>query len=72
MEYQRFLNIFSEILSKHAPMKQKYLRVHQGRFITKKLPYTRQLWNILDLEIRFWAIDQRCLENNTKNNETLA
>ena len=35
MEYQRFLNIFSEILSKHAPMKQKYLRVHQGRFITK-------------------------------------
>ena len=43
MEYQRFLNIFSEILSKHAPMKQKYLRVHQGRFITKKLPYTRQL-----------------------------
>ena len=26
MEYQHFLNIFTEILNKHAPTKQKYLR----------------------------------------------
>ena len=37
MEYQHFLNIFIEILNKHAPMKQKYLRANQGRFITKDL-----------------------------------
>ena len=37
MEYQHFLNIFIEILNKHAPMKQKYLRVNQGRFMTKDL-----------------------------------
>ena len=37
MEYQHFLNIFIEILNKHAPMKQKYLRANQGRFMTKNL-----------------------------------
>ena len=37
MEYQHFLNIFIAILNKHAPMKQKYLRVNQGRFMTKYL-----------------------------------
>ena len=37
MEYQHFLNIFIEILNKHAPMKQKYLRANQGRFMTKDL-----------------------------------
>ena len=37
MEYQHFLNIFIEVLNKHAPMKEKYLRSNQGRFITKKL-----------------------------------
>ena len=30
--------------------------------------YTRQLWNVLDLQISFWAIGQKCLEKNTKNN----
>ena len=38
MEYQHFINIFIEILNKHAPMKQKYLRANQGRFMTKD-PY---------------------------------
>ena len=33
MEYHYFLNIFMESLNKHAPMKQKYLRVNQGRFM---------------------------------------
>ena len=37
MEYQHFLNIFIEVLNKHAPMKEKYLRSNQGRFITKNL-----------------------------------
>ena len=37
MEYQHFLNIFIEILNKHAPMKQKYLRSTQGKFMTKDL-----------------------------------
>ena len=37
MGYQHFLNIFIEVLTKHAPMKQKYLRANQGRLMTKKL-----------------------------------
>ena len=37
MEYQHFLNIFIDILNKHAPMKQKYLRANQGRFMIKVL-----------------------------------
>ena len=34
MDFQHFLNIFLDILNKHAPMKQKYLRANQGRFMT--------------------------------------
>ena len=37
IEYQHFLNIFIEILNKHAPMKTKYLRANQGKFMTKCL-----------------------------------
>ena len=37
MEHQHFLKIFIDILNKHAPMKQKYLRANQGRFMTKDL-----------------------------------
>ena len=37
IEYYHFLNIFIYILNKHAPMKQKYLRANQGRFMTKDL-----------------------------------
>ena len=37
IEYQHFLNIFIEILNKHAPMKIKYLRANQGKFMTKGL-----------------------------------
>ena len=37
IEYQHFLNIFIEILNKHAPMKIKYLRANQGQFMTKGL-----------------------------------
>ena len=35
MEYQHFLNPFTEILNKHSPMKQNYLRAYQKRFMTK-------------------------------------
>ena len=41
IEYQHFLNIFIEILNKHAPMKIKYLRANQGKFRQKV--YIRQL-----------------------------
>ena len=37
MEYQYFFGISVEILSKHTPMKQKYLRANQGRFLTKNV-----------------------------------
>ena len=37
IEYQHSLNIFIEILNKHAPMKIKYLRANQGKFMTKGL-----------------------------------
>ena len=37
MEYQHFLNIFIEILNKHGPLKQKYLRANHGGFVTKDL-----------------------------------
>ena len=37
IEYQHFLNIFIEILNKHASLKIKYLRANQGNFMTKCL-----------------------------------
>ena len=37
MEYQHFLNIFIDILNKHNPMKQKYLRTNPGIFMIKDL-----------------------------------
>ena len=37
MEYQYFLKIFIDILNKDAPIKQKYFRANQGRFMTKDL-----------------------------------
>ena len=37
MEDQHFLNIFIEILNKHATMKQKYLRANQRSFMIENL-----------------------------------
>ena len=37
IEYQHFLNIFTETLNSYAPMKQKYIRANQGKFMTKHL-----------------------------------
>ena len=37
LELEHFLNIFIEILNKHAPIKKKYLRANQGEFMSKEL-----------------------------------
>ena len=37
LEFEHFLNIFIEILNKHAPVKKKYLRANQGEFMSKEL-----------------------------------
>ena len=63
MEYQHFLDIFKEILNKHAPMKQKYLRANQGRFMTKNLH------KAMIKRSRLRNTFLKCLEKNTKNNE---
>ena len=47
MEYQHFLNIFIEVLNKHAPMKQKYLGANQGIFMTKNLHKAIKKWSRL-------------------------
>ena len=36
IEYQHFLNIFLDILNKHAPIKKKYIRANQSNFMTGK------------------------------------
>ena len=40
LELEHFLNIFIEILNKHAPIKKKYLRANQGEFMSKELNKT--------------------------------
>ena len=40
LEFEDFLNIFIEILIKHASMKKKYLRANQGEFMSKELNRT--------------------------------
>ena len=37
MEYQHFVNIFIEVLKKHTPIRQKYLKANQRRFMTKNV-----------------------------------
>ena len=37
LEFEHFLNIFIEILNKHAPIKEKYLRANQGKLCPKNL-----------------------------------
>ena len=67
IEYQHLLNIFIEILNKHAPRKTKYLRANQGKFTTKGLHKT--IMKRLDFEITFYVIGQKCLVKNTKFKE---
>ena len=35
--YNKFQNILSEVLDKHAPLKRKYLRANNSPFMTKQL-----------------------------------
>ena len=37
LEFEHFLNIFIEVLNKHAPIKKKYLRANQGKLCPKNL-----------------------------------
>ena len=66
MEYQHFLNIFIDILNKHAPMKQKYLRANQGRFMRD---LRKAIMKALDLRISSYVIGQIFPEKNTKSKE---
>ena len=47
LEYEHFLDIFIEILNKHAPMKKTCLRVNQGEFMTKELNKEIMTWSRL-------------------------
>ena len=53
MEYQHFLNLFTEVLSKDTPLKAKYLRVNQGTFKTKGLHKARSPNQEFFSKIRF-------------------
>ena len=67
MEHQHFLNIFIEILNKHAPMKKKYLRANQKRFMTKDLHKT--IMKRSRLRNKFLRVGQIFPEKNTKSKE---
>ena len=67
MEYQHFLNIFIEILNKHAPMKKKYLRAKQKRFMTKDLH--KAIMKRSRLRNKFLPVGQIFLEKNTKSKD---
>ena len=56
MEYLPFLNIFTEILNKHGPIKQKYLIAYQKRTKTTKLlhkPLKKQKEHLANLDMNF-------------------
>ena len=40
MECQQILNIFTEVLGKHAPKKNKYIKANQSGFVNKNLEKT--------------------------------
>ena len=63
MEYQQFLNIFTDILNKHAPMKERYLRENQGRFTTKNLH--KAIMKRSRLRTKFWS-DRTEIQKITK------
>ena len=66
IEYQHFLNIFIEILKKHAPMKIKYLRSNQEKFMTKGLH--KAIMERFRLRNKFLR-DRKRPEKNTKSKE---
>ena len=68
IEYYHFLNIFIYILNKHAPMKQKYLRANQGRFMTKDL--YKAIMKRFRLRNKFLRVGQIIPKKNTKSKKT--
>ena len=67
IEYQHFLNIFIDILNKDAPMKIKYLRAKQGKFITKGLH--EAIIKRSKLRNKFLRDRTKTLQKNTKSKE---
>ena len=65
IEYQYFLNIFIEILKEHASMKIKYLRVNQGKFMTKGLP--KAIMKRSRLRNKSLRVGEKRPEKNTKS-----
>ena len=45
--YETFTNIFIDILNLHAPLKKKYLRANNSKFISKELSKEIMLWSKL-------------------------
>lgn len=68
IEYWNFLNLFTEILIKHAPLKKNTLRANQGKFVTKDIH--KAMIIVLDFEVGFCALKQKLRGKNTNNNET--
>ena len=67
MEYQHFLNIFIEILNKHAPMKKKYFRAKQKRFMIKD--FHKAIMKRSRLRNKLLRVGQIFPEKNTKSKE---
>ena len=67
MKYQNVFEIFIEILNKHAPMKQKYLRANEERFMTKDLRKT--FMKRPRHRNKFYVIGQIFPEKNTKSKD---
>ena len=65
IEYQHSLNIFIEILNKHASMKIKYLRANQGKFMTKGLQ--KAIMKLSRLRNKFLRDRTETLEQGVKN-----
>ena len=76
MAYLPFLNLFTEILNKHGPIKQKYLRAYQKRTKTTKLLHKllkKQEEHLANLDMNFisdnknfWQIVKRFSSNKVK------
>ena len=64
IEYQHFLNLFTETLNKHSTMKQteSILKEIYDEITTLNSRFRND----------FWVIGEKCVEKNTKNNEIFA
>ena len=65
MKYQHFLNLVTEIFSKHVPMKKIYLSANQERFMTKDLRKAIMNHSILN----FFSNKKETSWKDKKNNE---